>query len=43
MLKPWPAAWIDRTVADAFGVMLDDVVAAIYAGALSLMLLDWLP
>jgi phosphatidylglycerophosphatase A len=43
MLKPWPAAWIDRTVADAFGVMLDDVVAAIYAGALSLVLLDWLP
>jgi len=43
MLKPWPAAWIDRTVADAFGVMLDDVVAAIYAGALALLLLSWLP
>jgi phosphatidylglycerophosphatase A len=43
MLKPWPAAWIDRTVADAFGVMLDDVVAAIYAGALALLLLGWLP
>ena len=43
MVKPWPAAWIDRTVADAFGVMLDDVVAAIYAGALALLLLGWLP
>jgi phosphatidylglycerophosphatase A len=43
MVKPWPAAWIDRTVADAFGVMLDDVVAAIYAGGLALVLLAWLP
>ena len=43
MVKPWPAAWIDRTVADAFGVMLDDVVAAIYAGGLALAVLSWLP
>jgi phosphatidylglycerophosphatase A len=43
MAKPWPAAWIDRTVAGGVGVMLDDVVAAIYAGALALVLLGWLP
>jgi len=43
MVKPWPADWIDRTVAGGVGVMLDDVVAAIYAGALALALLVWLP
>jgi phosphatidylglycerophosphatase A len=43
MVKPWPADWIDRTVAGGVGVMLDDVVAGIYAGALALALLVWLP
>ena len=43
MVKPWPARWIDRTMADALGVMLDDVVAGIYAGALALLALSWLP
>jgi phosphatidylglycerophosphatase A len=43
MLKPWPAAWIDRTVAGGVGVMLDDVVAGIYAGGIALALLVWLP
>jgi phosphatidylglycerophosphatase A len=43
MLKPWPAAWIDRTVAGGVGVMLDDVVAGVYAGAFALVVLVWLP
>jgi len=43
MVKPWPAAWIDRTMAGGVGVMLDDVVAAIYAGGLALAVLVWLP
>jgi len=29
--KPWPIAWLDRRVGGGFGVMLDDVVAAVYA------------
>jgi phosphatidylglycerophosphatase A len=32
-VKPWPASWIDRKMAGALGVMLDDVVAGLYAGA----------
>ena len=32
ILKPWPIGWLDQNVKDAFGVMIDDVVAAIYAG-----------
>jgi phosphatidylglycerophosphatase A len=43
MAKPWPANWIDRSVAGPWGVMLDDVVAAIYAGAGALLLVAWLP
>jgi len=37
ILKPWPIGWLDRHVRNGFGVMIDDVVAAIYAG----ILLSW--
>ena len=43
MVKPWPAAWIDRTMVGGIGVMLDDVVAAVYAGGLTLVVVSWLP
>ncbi|MGH6921016.1 MAG: phosphatidylglycerophosphatase A, partial [Geminicoccaceae bacterium] len=43
MAKPWPADWIDRRMTGGVGVMLDDVVAGIYAGALALLALSWLP
>jgi phosphatidylglycerophosphatase A len=42
MAKPWPAGWIDRRMTGGIGVMLDDVVAGLYAGALGLVLLSWL-
>ena len=29
VLKPWPIEWIDRTVGGGFGVMIDDLVAAL--------------
>lgn len=31
--KPWPVSWADRRVKGGLGVMLDDVVAGIYAAA----------
>jgi len=31
IVKPWPINWIDKNVKGAFGVMIDDVVAAIFA------------
>ena len=38
--KPWPIAWFDRRVKGGFGVMLDDVIAGVFAGiALYLVLL----
>ena len=40
--KPWPANWVDRRVGGGLGIMLDDVVAAIYAGGALMLLLAWL-
>lgn len=34
IVKPWPANWIDKNMHSGFGVMLDDVVAGIYAAVL---------
>ena len=34
IVKPWPIKWIDQKVQGGFGIMLDDVLAAIFAGAL---------
>jgi phosphatidylglycerophosphatase A len=32
--KPFPVNWFDRTVKGGFGIMLDDVAAALYAALL---------
>jgi phosphatidylglycerophosphatase A len=37
--KPWPASWADRSLKGGFGVMVDDLIAAVYAG-LAVYLLD---
>lgn len=37
--KPWPIGWVDRTVKGGLGVMLDDLLAGVYAGA-ALMLIN---
>jgi phosphatidylglycerophosphatase A len=39
--KPWPVSWADRSVKGGLGVMLDDVLAGVYA-ALALALLGWI-
>lgn len=31
VLKPWPIRWLDRRVKGGFGVMIDDVLAGIFA------------
>jgi phosphatidylglycerophosphatase A len=37
--KPWPVSWADRRVAGGLGIMLDDLLAAVYAVlALSVLL-----
>ena len=32
IFKPWPVCWVDRNVESGLGVMLDDVLAALYSG-----------
>jgi len=32
ILKPWPIKWIDQKVEGGFGIMLDDVLAGLFAG-----------
>jgi phosphatidylglycerophosphatase A len=42
--KPWPASWCDKRLAGGFGVMADDMVAALYAAAalfLIRLILPW--
>ncbi|MDT8439535.1 MAG: phosphatidylglycerophosphatase A [Wenzhouxiangellaceae bacterium] len=34
VLKPWPIGWLDRRVHGGLGIMLDDLVAALFALAL---------
>lgn len=38
ILKPWPIRWLDQRVQGGFGIMLDDVLAAVYALILLLLL-----
>ena len=39
IVKPWPVNLADKNVKGGFGVMLDDLLAAVYAGvALHLIL-----
>jgi phosphatidylglycerophosphatase A len=34
IVKPWPIRWFDRRVHGGFGIMLDDIIAAIFAALL---------
>lgn len=33
IFKPWPISWLDQHISGGFGVMIDDVVAALFAFA----------
>ena len=41
IVKPWPIGWLDKHVHGGTGIMLDDLVAALYAGVLIQTLLWW--
>lgn len=43
ILKPWPANWCDREVHGGLGVMLDDLVAGLYACAATWAIIRYIP
>jgi phosphatidylglycerophosphatase A len=34
IVKPWPIAYFDKNVSGGMGIMIDDVLAAVYAGVI---------
>ena len=38
VLKPWPVGWADRRLKGGLGIMIDDMIAAVYAGLACLVL-----
>lgn len=43
IFKPWPINWLDARVHGGLGVMLDDLLAAVYAGAVMYVLGIFVP
>lgn len=41
--KPWPVGWADKKIENAWGVMLDDVFAGLYAGIILYFMVKYLP
>lgn len=39
ILKPWPVGWVDQTVHGGLGIVLDDLLAGLYA--LALLHIGW--
>lgn len=42
ILKPWPISWLDQQVHGGFGIMVDDVIAAIFAGIFLVAILEFI-
>jgi phosphatidylglycerophosphatase A len=42
IVKPWPIGWLDQRLGGGFGIMLDDVLAALYALLPLWMIAFWL-
>ena len=40
--KPWPIRWFDRRVKGGFGVMIDDVIAGVFAAVVLALILQLL-
>jgi phosphatidylglycerophosphatase A len=43
VLKPWPIRWLDSHVDGGFGIMIDDVLAGLFALIALLFMSAWLP
>lgn len=43
ILKPWPIGWVNNQVIGGLGIVLDDVLAGLFAGLGLALLCRWLP
>ncbi|MHA1598363.1 MAG: phosphatidylglycerophosphatase A family protein [Alphaproteobacteria bacterium] len=41
VFKPWPVSWADRQIKGGLGIMLDDIIAAVYGGAVLTGIIIW--
>ncbi|MES9942590.1 MAG: phosphatidylglycerophosphatase A [Candidatus Thiodiazotropha sp. 6PLUC2] len=41
IVKPWPIGWIDKRVGGGFGIMVDDLVAGLFAAGSLVLLNQW--
>lgn len=41
ILKPAPVSWLDRNCKGGFGIMIDDIAAALYAVLVAWLLIRW--
>ena len=41
ILKPWPIQWLDKKVPGGFGIMLDDLLAGLFAWVCLKLLSQW--
>ena len=42
ILKPWPISWFDKKMQGGLGIMMDDVVAGIFAAVIIQLMMLWL-
>jgi phosphatidylglycerophosphatase A len=42
IVKPWPIRWLDRKVGGGFGIMVDDLLAGVFAAAVLQLLVVFL-
>ncbi len=42
IVKPWPASYVDKKIHSGLGVMMDDVIAGLYASGVLYMMNLWL-
>jgi phosphatidylglycerophosphatase A len=42
IVKPWPISWLDAKIHGGFGIMIDDVLAGVFAFISLQLLINWL-
>jgi phosphatidylglycerophosphatase A len=41
IVKPWPIMWLDQRVKGGFGIMVDDLIAGVFAAVCLVLLNQW--